>query len=278
MSTSDIRMVHANGLDFGVLEAGSGPLALCLHGFPDCAYTWRHLLPALAGAGFHAVAPFTRGYAPTSVAADARYDVGARADDAIALHEALGGDERAVLIGHDWGAETAYVAGALAPGRWRRLVALAVPPRDVPLLGDPDQRRRFDYFFLLQSPLAEARVAHDEMAFIDDLWRDWSPGYDASEDLPGVKACLAQPQNLGAAIGYYRAYAQAPDVAGAGPQPTLYLHGANDGCIGAGLVGSATAGLALGSRTEILEGVGHFLHLEAPDVVNAAIVEWVAGS
>lgn len=57
--------VRANGLQFGVLEAGSGPLALCLHGFPDAAYTWRHLLPVLAGAGFHAVAPFMRGYAPT---------------------------------------------------------------------------------------------------------------------------------------------------------------------------------------------------------------------
>ena len=65
--------VRANGLQFGVLEAGSGPLALCLHGFPDAAYTWRHLLPALAGAGFHAVAPFMCGYAPTAVPADGAY-------------------------------------------------------------------------------------------------------------------------------------------------------------------------------------------------------------
>ena len=62
--------VRANDLEFGLLEAGSGPLALCLHGFPDTAHTWRHLLPVLAGAGFHAVAPFMRGYAPTAVPAD----------------------------------------------------------------------------------------------------------------------------------------------------------------------------------------------------------------
>ena len=62
--------VRANGLEFGVLAAGSGPLALCLHGFPDAAHTWEHLLPALAGAGFRAVAPFMRGYAPTAVLAD----------------------------------------------------------------------------------------------------------------------------------------------------------------------------------------------------------------
>ena len=61
------RELSANGVEFTVLEAGSGPLALCLHGFPDSAYTWRHLLPALAEAGFHAVAPFMRGYAPTGI-------------------------------------------------------------------------------------------------------------------------------------------------------------------------------------------------------------------
>src|SRR5690242_4333046 len=93
------RTVRANDLEFGILEAGpaSGPLALCLHGFPDCAHTWRHLLPALADAGFHAIAPFMRGYAPTSIPADGEYGIGALAADAIALHEALGGGEDAVL-------------------------------------------------------------------------------------------------------------------------------------------------------------------------------------
>src|SRR6476661_5020594 len=95
--------IAANGLTFAYLEAGAGPLALCLHGFPDSAWSWRHLLPALADAGFHAVAPFLRGYAPTDVAPDGRYQTGAIVADAIALHEALGGDDRAVLIGHDWG-------------------------------------------------------------------------------------------------------------------------------------------------------------------------------
>ena len=83
--------VSANGLQFGVLEAGSGPLALCLHGFPDSAETWRHLLPALARAGFHAVAPFMRGYAPTEVPADGAYHVGALVADAVALHVPLAG-------------------------------------------------------------------------------------------------------------------------------------------------------------------------------------------
>jgi pimeloyl-ACP methyl ester carboxylesterase len=120
--------VDANGIEFAVLEAGSGPLALCLHGFPDSAHTWRHLLPRLASAGFRAVAPFMRGYAPTVIAADGCYRLGALVADAVALHDALGGDDRAVLIGHDWGAEAAYGAAAFAPDRWRRLVTVAVPP------------------------------------------------------------------------------------------------------------------------------------------------------
>lgn len=78
-------------------------MALCVHGFPDSAHTWRYLLPALAQAGYRAVAPFTRGYAPTSIAPDNCYQAGALAADVSALHQALGGTHDAVLIGHDWG-------------------------------------------------------------------------------------------------------------------------------------------------------------------------------
>ncbi len=187
--------VRANGLEFGLLEAGSGPLALCLHGFPDTAHTWRHLLPALAGAGFHAVAPFMRGYAPTAVPADGAYQLGALIADAVALHEVLGGGGDAVLIGHDWGAETAYGAAAHAPDRWRRLVTLAVPPAslDPVLFSDYEQLKRFFYLFLFRDPLgfADALVASDQMSFLDRLWHDWSPGYDAGEDLAPPSATTA---------------------------------------------------------------------------------------
>ncbi len=87
------RTITANGLEFAYLRRGpeDGPLALCLHGFPDTAHTWRYLLPELAAAGFRAVAPFLRGYAPTQIPADGRYQIGALVQDANALHEALGG-------------------------------------------------------------------------------------------------------------------------------------------------------------------------------------------
>src|SRR5262245_60103212 len=96
--------VAVNEVELTYLERGSGPLALCLHGFPDSAHTWRHLLPMLADAGYRAVAPFLRGYAPSTVSPDDRYQVGVLGLDAIALHDALGGDGDAAIIGHDWGA------------------------------------------------------------------------------------------------------------------------------------------------------------------------------
>jgi pimeloyl-ACP methyl ester carboxylesterase len=289
--------VRANDLDFGILEAGSGPLALCLHGFPDAAHTWRHLLPALAGAGFHAVAPFMRGYAPTGVPADGAYQVGALAADAVALHDALGGDGDAVLIGHDWGAEAAYGAAAYAPDRWRRLVTLAVPPAalDPVLFSDYEQLKRFFYLFMFRDPLrfAEAVVASDGMAFLDQLWRDWSPGFEPGEHLARVKECLREPANLAAAIGYYRATGDAGPAAGPAqiaaryaaeqqavgrqaPQPTLYLHGARDGCIGVELARRAERFLAPSSRMVVIDDAGHFLQLEKPGEVNDHILTWVS--
>jgi len=278
-----------NGVRFVYLEAGAGPLALCLHGFPDSAWGWRHLLPVLAEAGYHAVAPFQRGYAPTEVPADGRYQTAALALDACALHEALGGDADAVLIGHDWGAMATYAAAAWQPDLWRRVVTAAVPPANSVASGflTYDQLRRSWYMFFFQSPLADMVVPMDDLAFLDRLWADWSPGYDAAEDLAHVKDCLRDPANLAAALGYYRATLgngyQDPalaDLQAAGslptPQPTLYLHGMTDGCMAADVADGAEAFLpAEGSRVEFVSGAGHFLHLERPDEVNRLIVDFL---
>jgi pimeloyl-ACP methyl ester carboxylesterase len=284
--------VTANDLELAHLSAGpdDGPLALCLHGFPDSAHSWRHLLPALADAGFHAVAPFQRGYAPTAVPADGRYQTGALATDACALHEALGGGDDAVLIGHDWGAIAAYGAASLEPARWRRVVAAAVPPMAA-MAGaflSYEQLQRSWYMFFFQHPLSDLVVPMNDLEFIDRLWADWSPGFDASAETPHVKDALRDPANLAAALGYYRAQwqpdLQVPELAAAQeatnaspPQPTLYLHGADDGCIGVGVTDGLEAFLpAEGSRVEVLDGCGHFLQVERPDELNRLVVEFVA--
>ena len=274
--------VTADGLTFGVLTCGdSGPLALCLHGFPDCAHTFRHLLPELAAAGFRAVAPWLRGYDPTGIPADGNYSIARLAADANALHEVLGGDSDAVLIGHDWGAMTSYVAGAEAPDRWRRLVSMAVPPPKTASAAFMNYRqlKRSFYIFLFQTGLAPI-IGLDDLSFIDGLWADWSPGYDAAADLPDVKAALRNPDNLMAAIGYYRAMFDPHGTPASSDhqQPTLYLHGDNDGAFGVEGVTGAQDELPAGSQVEVIAGTGHFLHLEKPAEINRRIVDWVAST
>jgi pimeloyl-ACP methyl ester carboxylesterase len=140
---------------------------------------------------------------------------------------------------------------------------------------------------------AEAVVASDGMSFLDKLWRDWSPGFQPGEHLARVKECLREPANLAAAIGYYRAagaagipggdpqtsarYAREDQAPGRqAPQPTLYLHGARDGCIGVGLARGAERLLAPSSRMVVINNAGHFLHLEKPGEVNSHILTWVS--
>src|SRR5205085_918210 len=141
--------VQARGLTFATIEEGDGPLVLCLHGFPDHARSFRHQLPALASAGYRAVAPAMRGYAPTGPAAVGRYQSAALAEDAVALIAALGYDD-AVVFGHDWGALAAYGAALAAPTRVRKLVTAAVPygPQvTAAFMTSYDQQRRSWYMF-----------------------------------------------------------------------------------------------------------------------------------
>src|SRR5437773_6008597 len=117
-----MNRIRANGLDFAYLEEGEGPLVLLLHGFPDTAHSWSHQVPALAAAGYRAVAPYLRGYPPSEIPRNGFYDRATLATDIAALIRSLGGGERAHLVGQDWGASIAYGVLAAFPELVRRAV------------------------------------------------------------------------------------------------------------------------------------------------------------
>jgi pimeloyl-ACP methyl ester carboxylesterase len=288
------EVVNVNGLDLACLTSSSigdtsRPLALCVHGFPDSAHTWRLLMPQLEQAGFRVVAPFLRGYAPSAVPANGDYQIAASSLDMIGLHDHFNGDSDAVIVGHDWGAPITYLAATHEPARWSKVVGLAVPPGaafGASFLTSTDQLKKSWYMFFFQGGLADLVVPSNDLAFIDMLWADWSPGYDASADLALLKPSLRNPENLSAALGFCRAalgdgykdpalgavQAKAQEIP---PQPLLYLHGSNDGGIGREVAELARSMVGDNVSIDIIDHTGHFLHLEDPANVNTRIVDFL---
>jgi pimeloyl-ACP methyl ester carboxylesterase len=280
--------VDANGLSFGVLAWGDpgAPLALLVHGYPDTAWTWRHLGPYLAERGWRAVAPFTRGYAPTDLAPNDSYLVADLAQDVLALHTALGGDERAALIGHDWGALVTYRVTEAEPGRFGAYVTLAVPPPTALLktltsratLALAARQFRMSWYMTWNQMPGSARSLD---RLIPKLWNDWSPNYDGTQDVKQVFTALGSPARRRAALRYYRDNLQRgarKTLTTKAQAPVLYLHGDDDGCIAAEIIARFPSELPEGSRYRRLAGVGHFLQLEDPARVNSLIAEWIAES
>jgi len=281
----------ANGLSFSALAAGSGSTVLCLHGFPDHKGSFRHQLPALAAAGHRAIAPTLRGYEPSAQPADGDYAISSMAEDVVGWIDCLG--ERAVhLVGHDWGAVIGYAAAAMAPERLRSLTTLAVPhPGRMQRDGIrrlPSQLRRSWYmlFFQLRG-IADAVVEARDWAFIERLWRDWSPGWELpEEELRDVKHTLAQPGVKKAALGYYRATFEFRSQASKDtarlfesviPVRTLALTGELDGCMDTRLhdLTMKDEDFPKGFEVARVAGAGHFLHQEKPEVVNPLLIDWL---
>jgi pimeloyl-ACP methyl ester carboxylesterase len=258
--------------DVHVLEWGpeDGRLVVALHGFPDTAWTWRRVAPLLADAGWRVAAPFLRGYAPSGLPADADYSVRALVGDAIALHRALGGDAGGVLLGHDWGAITTNAVAADPASPYARHVSLAVPPLTAMSGWDPG---------LLRQPLHSWYIAYNQVPGLAErtfdwlsarLWRLWSPGYDAAEELAHLRAAVPDRAHAKAVVSYYRAMlGRGIKPALAEPvHPLLVLHGADDRCLEPGLARLAGA--------TAVAGAGHFLQLEQPEAVAREVIDFLA--
>lgn len=283
--------LHHGPLTFTALAQGSGPLVLCLHGFPDTARSYRLQLPALAKAGYRAVSVTLRGYEPASIPADGRYSLDIIAGDIVAAVDELGAAQ-AHLVGHDWGAAIAYTAAASAPERFLSLTAIAVPHpgRFLAALGRyPRQLALSSYmlFFQLRG-IAEHVVARNDYDFIRRLWRKWSPDWTPPEaELRAVIEGLRQPGVTRAALGYYRAALDPralPYTAGARreamfavPVPTLALTGARDRCVAPDVFTASMneEDFPRGLVVRQIADAGHFLHQEQAEVVNAILVDWL---
>ena len=259
------KSVFANGLRFAYLEHGNGGLVLLLHGFPDTAHTWDRTAPELAAAGYRVVAPFMRGYYPTAIPADGAYDTDTLAKDVLGLIEALGA-ERAIVVGHDWGANAAYAAAARQPERVRLLVTLAVPhPRSI----KPSPRLMWTarHFLALRRRDAAELVARDDFAYVDRLVRRWSPTWNVPRaETARAKAAFREPGCLAAACAYYRELSfRLPDLFKLPiTVPAVSFAGVDDPFLQPRAYEKARHCFTASYEVVQMPG-GHFVHREHPD-------------
>ncbi|MBW2241117.1 MAG: alpha/beta hydrolase [Deltaproteobacteria bacterium] len=278
---------------FSALTEGEGPAVLCVHGFPDHFHSFRHQLPALAQAGYRAIAPMLRGYEPSSQLRRHVPDFHPLqvAGDLVAWARELGGGEPIHLVGHDWGAVATYLACALEPSLFRSATTIAVPPLGAMQAGIrryPVQLRNSSYmlFFQLRG-LADRVVQRRDFAFVEGLWRRWSPGWAWDpEDMDSLKRSFREPGVVWSALAYYRAMLNpfledSREVQRLGNLPsgvpTLAITGALDGCMDTRIYDCVDAStFPEGYRMERIQGAGHFAHQEKPEEVNRLMLEWIA--
>ncbi len=267
------------------VEAGTGPLVLLLHGFPEFWYSWRHQIPALQGAGFRVVAPDLRGYnlsdKPGGVPA---YRAALLARDVARLIEFCGA-EQAVVGGHDWGGAVAWSFAMRYPQRLERLVIMNAPhpARFLPALRTWRQLRRSWYMFFFQLPWLPERAlrARHFVALRRILRRDpVRPGAFSAEDIERYVEAAAQPGALTASINYYRAaFRRNPRRVRAEPRrieaPVLVIWGEQDRYLGAELAEPDPAWVP-NARVERVPDASHWVQVDRPARVNALLLEFLA--
>lgn len=292
------RDVSANGILLHVAEAGSGPLVLLLHGFGEFWWAWHRQLVALADAGFRVVAADLRGYGDSDKPPRG-YDGWTLAGDVAGLVRALG-ERQAHLVGHAWGGMLAWTAASLHPrlfatvsvlGGAHPLALRSAITRSV-LRRRGSQARAMTHLLRFQVPMApEKRLVRDDAALVEDLlraWsgRDWRESEDFAETARRFRSAMRVPGVAHSALEYYR-WAFRTQFRAEGGRfadavgtrvgvPVLQLHGTEDGCVLPGTAAASSPWLGPRSRFELLDGVGHYPHLEAPERTARTLTEFLS--
>ena len=265
-------------------EAGSGPLVVLLHGFPEFWYSWRHLMPALAEAGYHAIAPDMRGYnlsgKPQGVEA---YAIDTLADDIAALIESVG-ERRAHIVGHDWGGAVAWHLAMRHRQLVDHLVVLNAPhPRAFArALRSPGQLWRSRYMLYFQLPnLPEAAIRRNDFAIVRRIFRDDPTRPDAFTelDIDRYIAALSRPWALASALNYYRAAARfrprrSPGYSSRIEAPTMLVWGDRDRYLGRGLSEGLERWVP-NLTVEHLPEASHWVLADAPEEVEQLVVNFL---
>jgi pimeloyl-ACP methyl ester carboxylesterase len=273
--TTVTRTVRAGGLDFPVADHGEGPAVLLLHGFPDSRHLWRHQVPALARAGFRALAPDLRGFGdapkPTDVAS---YSLARVTEDVAGILDALG-IERVHVVGHDWGAVLAWLFVAGHEDRVASLTALTVGYPGTSGTRSLEQLEKAWYCFFFQSEgVAEEWLRRDDWSGLRTLLR-------GGGDLERYTADLARPGALTAALNWYRANATPASLLSVPDLPPITVP-----VLGIWADGDAylTEAHVKNSREKVvgpwkyvrMEGASHWLMLDRPAEFNRLLIDFVS--
>lgn len=286
-----MNTVTLNGITFSYIEKGTGPLVIAFHGFPDIPDTFQYQTEALVNAGYRVIAPYMRGYFPTTPAPDGCYHCATLMNDAVAfVNHFCAEGEQVILMGHDWGAAAAYGAAIIEPGKVSHLITFAVPKAVNwinAFISHPEQQRLSWYIYFFLMPFAPTAVVYNNFSFINRIWEQWSPGWNCPEEhLQKIKEVFKKPGVTTAILKYYQhnygsfplndelkaiaaRYAENISV------NSLYIHGENDQCVVKELITGAEKAYTGNIRIELIKNAGHFVHLEQPETVNRLILEFL---
>lgn len=279
-----IEWIEANGLTFEVATAGEGDrLALCLHGFPELHYSWRHQMPLLAEMGYRVWAPNMRGYGQTTRPPNKKdYRLDNLTADVGALIDASGAKE-VMLLAHDWGAIVAWQFAIQQVRPLTRLIIMNVPH---PLCARRElktwkQLKKSWYMFFFQIPrLPEIRLSRNNAAVIGRLFRETSVNKDrfAREESEPYRKAAAKPGAITAMLNYYRALFQTGDARKIGDGkvhvPTLIVWGEKDIAIDIACL-DGTDQYVDDLTVRRFPNASHWVQQDIPDEVNAALKDWL---